>query len=82
MFFWQQNTGVILGITQSGKPIQNAFVKSLNGKFRNECLNQHWFKKIEHAEQEITKWRDHYSNVRPHGSLQYITPEAFANKAA
>ena len=82
MFFWQQTSGVKLGFIQPGKPTQNAFVESLNGKFRNECLNQHWFKTIEHAEQEIAKWREHYNNVRPHSSLAYMTPVAFAKKAA
>ena len=82
MFFWQQESEVKLGFIQPGKPTQNAFVESLNGKFRNECLNQYWFKTIEHAEQEITKWREHYNNVRPHSSLQYMTPVAFAKKAA
>jgi putative transposase len=41
MFFWCKETGVSLGFIQPGKPTQNAFVESLNGKFRNECLNQH-----------------------------------------
>ena len=82
MFFWQKNRGVRLGFIQPGKPTQNAFVESLNGKFRNECLNQYWFKTIEHAEQEITKWREHYNNVRPHSSLEYMTPVAYAKKAA
>ena len=71
-----------LGFIQPGKPTQNAFIESLNGKFRNEYLNQNWFKTIEHAEQEITKWRDHYNNVRPYSSLKYMTPVAFANEAA
>ena len=79
MFFWQESDGVKLGFIQPGKPTQNAFVESLNGKFRNECV---YTNTIEHAEQEITKWREYYNNVRPHSSLKYMAPAAFAKKAA
>lgn len=82
MFFWQQQSGVKLGFIQPGKPTQNAFIESLNGKFRNECLNQNWFKSIEQAEDEVNKWRKHYNHIRPHSSLKYMTPVAFANQAA
>jgi putative transposase len=71
-----------LGFIQPGKPTQNAFVESLNGKFRNECLNQHWFRDINEAERIIEQWREHYNHVRPHSSLKYMTPVAFANRAA
>ena len=53
MFFWQKESGVRLGFIQPGKPTQNAFVESLNGRFRLECLNQHWFRTIEEARQII-----------------------------
>lgn len=82
MYFWQQESGVKLGYIQPGKPTQNAFVESLNGKFRNECLNQHWFRTIEEARYEIEQWRHHYNHVRPHSSLNYMPPVAFANRAA
>jgi len=82
MFFWQQDSGVKLGFIQPGKPTQNAFIESLNGKFRNECLNQHWFRSIEEARCRIDQWREHYNHVRPHSSLNYMTPVAFANRAA
>jgi len=82
MFFWQKKKGTKLGFIQPGKPTQNAFVESLNGKFRNECLNQHWFRSIEEARDEIERWRNHYNHERPHSSLKYQTPMAFALKAA
>lgn len=82
MFFWSKETGVTLGFIQPGKPTQNAFVESLNGKFRNECLNQHWFRTLDEARFEIDQWREHYNNVRPHSSLGYIPPVEFAGKAA
>ncbi|MCP3852802.1 MAG: IS3 family transposase [Gammaproteobacteria bacterium] len=82
MFYWQKETGVQLGFIQPGKPTQNAFVESLNGKFRNECLNQHWFRSLDDARNEIDQWRKHYNTVRPHSSLKYLTPVAFASRAA
>lgn len=82
MFFWQKATGVKLGFIQPGKPTQNAFIESLNGKFRNECLNQLWFKNIEEAREAIDQWRYHYNHERPHSALKYMTPVAFANRAA
>lgn len=82
MFFWSKQTGVRLGFIQPGKPTQNAFVESLNGKFRNECLNQHWFRTLDEARIEIDQWRKHYNTVRPHSSLGYVPPVVFANQAA
>lgn len=82
MFFWSQENDTALRFIQPGKPTQNAFVESLNGKFRNECLNQHWFRCIEEAREKIDQWQLHYNTVRPHSSLGYIPPVEFANKAA
>ncbi len=82
MFFWSKERHVKLGFIQPGKPTQNAFIESLNGKFRNECLNQHWFRSIDEAHTIIDQWRHHYNHQRPHSSLSYMTPVAFANKAA
>lgn len=53
MFFWARENKITLGFIQPGKPTQNAFVESLNGKFRNECLNQHWFRSLNEAKREI-----------------------------
>lgn len=82
MFFWSKETGVSLGFIQPGKPTQNAFVESLNGKFRNECLNQHWFRTLDEAKYEINLWRQHYNHVRPHSSLNYMSPVEYAKQAA
>ena len=82
MFFWSQESAVKLGFIQPGKPTQNAFVESLNGKFRNECLNRHWFRTLEEARWEIDQWREHYNNIRPHSSLGYMPPVEFAQRAA
>lgn len=82
MFFWQKESGVRLAFIQPGKPTQNAFVESLNGRFREECLNQHWFRDLDEARQIIDAWREHYNNERPHSTLNYMTPIAFAGLAA
>lgn len=82
MFFWSKETGITLGFIQPGKPTQNAFVESLNGKFRNECLNQHWSRTLDEARHEIELWRAHYNNVRPHSSLNYMSPVEYAKLAA
>jgi putative transposase len=81
MFFWSEETNVKLHFIQPGKPTQNAFVESFNGKFRDNCLNQHWFKSLVGARQEIDSWREHFNTVRPHSSLNYMTPLAYASKA-
>ena len=82
MFFWAKERRTKLGFIQPGKPTQNAFVESLNGKFRNECLNQHWFRSLEEARWEIEQWRTHYNQVRPHSALGYLPPVEFAKQAA
>lgn len=82
MFFWKKERHVNLAFIQPGKPTQNAFVESLNGKFRNECLNQHWFRSIEQAREQIQRWREHYNHQRPHSSLGYLSPVDFAKQAA
>lgn len=82
MFDWSKDSQVKLAFIQPGKPTQNAFVESLNGKFRNECLSQHWFRTLAEARYEIEQWRDHYNNVRPHSSLNYLSPKEFIESAA
>jgi len=61
-----------------GKPMQNGFIESFNGRLRDECLNQHWFKSLEDAREIITKWRFEYNTERPHSSLGNFTPEEYA----
>ena len=61
-----------------GKPVQNAFIESFNGKFRDECLNQSWYTNLEDARQVIEAWRVDYNTVRPHSSLGYLTPVEYA----
>ena len=61
-----------------GKPIENAYIESFNGRLREECLNVSWFRNLFDARRQIGAWRKHYNQLRPHSSLGYRTPEEFA----
>lgn len=75
---WAYSKGVELKLIQPGKPTQNAYIESFNGKFRDECLNEHWFSSLAHARAVISKWRKDYNESRPHSSLGYMTPLEYA----
>ena len=77
MFDWSERTGVRLRFIEPGKPVQNAFVESFNGKMRDECLNLHWFRSLRHARDEIAEWRRHYNAERLHSSLGWQSPMEF-----
>lgn len=79
---WAYERGVELHFIQPGKPVQNAFVESFNGKFRDECLNTNWFVSLADACERIEGWRQDYNGHRPHSSLGGLTPEEFAERAA
>ena len=78
---WAYRRGVKLHFIRPGKPVENAYVESFNGKFRDECLNEHWFVGLDHARQIIEAWRQDYNQVRPHSALGNQTPAAFAAAA-
>ena len=75
---WAHANDVKLILIQPGKPTQNAYIESFNGKFRDECLNEHWFTSIEHAKALIATWRRDYNEVRPHSAIGNRTPAEFA----
>ena len=75
---WAYTNGVKLDFIDPGKPAQNAFIESFNGKFRDECLNEHWFLTLEEAKITIENWRIDYNEVRPHSSLDNLTPAEYA----
>jgi putative transposase len=75
---WAYARGVTLRFIRPGKPIENAYVESFNGKFRDECLNEHWFVNLVDAKTAIEAWRVDYNTVRPHSSLGGRTPDQFA----
>lgn len=74
---WAYEKGVSLQFIRPGKPVENAYIESFNGKFRDECLNTHVFKNLLHARALISAWRDDYNRVRPHSSLGLLSPEEF-----
>ena len=82
MRFWSERSGAALNFIQPGKPTQNAFVESFNGKFRDSCLNQHWFKGLADVRRIVDDWRHHCDHERPHSSLGYSTPAECAKQAA
>lgn len=75
---WSEERGVRLEFIQPGKPAQNAFAESFNGRLRDECLNANWFTSLSDARRKIEDWRQDYNQQRPHSSLNYLPPAEFA----
>ena len=82
MLTWAHARGVSLFLIQPGKPNQNAYIESFNGRFRDECLNEHWFVSLAHARVVIEAWRREYNEERPKRSLGGLTPTAYAAQLA
>ena len=76
---WQEDRKVEWHYIAPGKPMQNGFVESFNGRLRDECLNEHLFRNMIHARQLIADWHDDYNHQRPHSSLNGMTPWEYAN---
>jgi putative transposase len=74
---WAYRNGVKLDFIRPGKPVENAYVESFHGRFRDECLNENYFSDIQEAKNKIEEWRIQYNTFRPHSSLNYKTPEEF-----
>jgi putative transposase len=74
---WMANAGIGTSLSDPGKPWQNGTDDSFNGKFRDECLSLEWFRSRREASVVIEAWRNHYNTVRPHSSLDYLTPHEF-----
>ena len=79
---WAAKCGVNLHFIDPSKPMQNAYIESFNGKFRDECLSQHWFVSLDEARSVSEEWRIDYNERRPHRSLQHQTPAEFAAKCS
>ena len=84
---WAYQNGVTLEFSRPGKPTDNAFVESFNGRLRDECLNAHWFLSLADARAKIEAcnieaWRRQYNESRPHTALGWLTPQEFALAAA
>lgn len=76
---WAYRHGIKLNFIRPGKPVENCYIESFNGRLRDECLNQSWFANLFEARQIIEDWRQDYNDVRPHGSLGNQTPSQFAS---
>ena len=75
---WAQTHGIRHILIQPGRPMQNGYIESFNGKFRDECLNDHWFETLPQARAAIAIWRQDYNEVRPHSSCRRMPPAKFA----
>jgi len=82
MLNWAYRRGIALRLIEPGKPNQNAYVESFNGRFRDECLNEHWFMSLAHARAVIEAWRQEYNQERPKRSLGGLTPAQYAKQLA
>ncbi len=78
---WAYSQKVELEFIRPGKPMENGYVESFNGKFRDECLNSHWFVSMQDARRIIEEWRCDYNEARPHSSLGQLTPADFARQS-
>lgn len=79
MATWAHENGVSLRFIEPGKPNQNAYVESFNGRLRDECLNEHWFTSLAHARVAIEAWRQDYNEERPKKDLGGLPPAVFAS---
>jgi putative transposase len=77
---WAARESLDLALIEPGKPWQNGLNESFNGKFRDECLSMEWFRCRAEARVVIEEWRRHYNSVRPHSSLNNMTPEHFCRQ--
>jgi len=77
---WAHAHGVHLRFSRPGKPVDNAFIESFNGRLRDECLNTNWFYGLDQARETINAWLEDYNERRPHSSLGGLTPAEFEKK--
>lgn len=82
MLTWAHARGVKLFLIEPGKPNQNAYIESFNGRFRDECLNENWFTSLPHAQVVIESWRREYNEERPKKGLGGLTPAGYAKLLA
>ena len=78
---WAYQRGVVLDFSRPGKPTDNGFIESFNGKFRAECLNTHWFMNLDDARTKMEEWRRDYNEVRPHSAIGNKPPISLINRS-
>ena len=76
---WACQKGVILDFSRPGKPTDNSFIESFNGKLRAECLNTHWFMSLDDVRAKLEAWRKDYNEVRPHSDIGNKPPISLLN---
>lgn len=76
---WAMQHDVQLCFIRPGRPVENGFIESFNGRLRDECLNVEWFSSLQDARSTLSRWRDHYNQQRPHSALADRTPASFAS---
>jgi putative transposase len=74
---WAEDKKLTLVHIQPGRPMQNGHVESFHGRLRDECLNAHWFRTLNHVRITLAHWRQEYNCERPHSGLDYRTPDEF-----
>lgn len=77
---WAYENGVQIAFSRPGKPTDNAWIESFNGRLREECLNAHWFLSLADARRKIEEWRCFYNEMRPHSALGWATPAEYARQ--
>ena len=77
---WAYWNKVALDFSRPGTPSDNAFIEAFNSRFRQECLNEHWFLTLQDAQEKIEAWRLEYNSERPHSALGYQTPNEFISR--
>ena len=77
---WAWENGVKLDFIHPGRPMENVFIESFNGRLRDECLNVNQFLSLDHARQTIEAWRNDYNHRRPHSSLGHLTPLEYVDR--
>lgn len=82
MLAWAHQRGIRLYLIEPGKPNQNAYIESFNGRFRDECLNENWFLNLRHAQAVIEAWRREYNEERPKRALNGLPPATYAKQLA
>lgn len=79
---WALRNNIDIHFISKGKPTENGYIESFNGKLRNECLNEHWFNDIEESREILSEWIDHYNNERPYSSLKGLSPMEYLKNVA
>ena len=78
---WQEDRKVDWHYIAPGKPMQNGYVESINGRMRDECLNEHLFDSLRHARNLVVAWRNDFNNLRPHSRLSGMIPAEYVNRS-